>query len=200
MKTPGIVVTHARCFGRRKKLANRIKETGIGHQIRTRRAPDRLLIDTHQAFHAMHARHDPAAAANLRRALEFLAFILECRNLAAEFVRDEFDQRLTDETRLSRTGDTGDGGEEGSGNATLRWLRLLRVIRASFSHSRAARGVRSGKNDQGLARDLEIHVLEIVLARAAHANVSCAVWCGCAHRALMPHKRPCLRNEATPAS
>ena len=44
-EAPGVVVPRARRLGRGEQLAHVIEQSGVGREVRSRRAPDRLLID-----------------------------------------------------------------------------------------------------------------------------------------------------------
>ena len=103
-KASRIVATGARLLGCGEKLADVIEKAGIGGEIRARRAPDRLLVDPHQALDPFHAADDPASLAWNDRPLELLALFLLRRNIMAQMLRDQFDQGLADQARLAGAG------------------------------------------------------------------------------------------------
>jgi hypothetical protein len=56
-----IVSSGARLLGGGEELPDMIEQTGVGRQIRPRRATDRLLINNHQPFNFLQTADDLAA-------------------------------------------------------------------------------------------------------------------------------------------
>ena len=100
---PGVVVPGPRLFGRGEQLADMVEQPGVGRQVRPRRAADRLLVHPHQPLDASMPPAIRPPCVTTAAPLQLLALLLVGRQLVAELLGHQLDQRLADQARLARS-------------------------------------------------------------------------------------------------
>ena len=114
-KLPGVIARRPRLGSGGEQLAHVVEQPGIGRQIGARRTTDGFLIDLHQALDRLQPGRDLAAADLRRVVLKAQLFSLSLNARPSQLCTDQFQQRLTDQTRLAGTGHTGHRSETAQG-------------------------------------------------------------------------------------
>ena len=117
-EAPGVVMA---AFGGGRggeELADVVEQAGVGREVGTRRAPDRLLVDAHEPPDRLRAgaQATPRRKAGRRFEQVFGGDVLFLR-IDPEMGLDQFDEGFPDEARLARPRNAGDGAQHTQRNA-----------------------------------------------------------------------------------
>ncbi len=131
----GVVVAPARGGCRGVQLAHRVEQAGVGGQVGARRAPDGLLVDTHQPANRIGASMQAAARGQHELGRAVLDVVLGLRRLVPKMGADELHQRLAHETGLAGAGDARDRREQAQRKARVHVVQVVAGHAAQFQPS-----------------------------------------------------------------
>ncbi len=103
-----------------------IEEASVRSEIGARCTADRLLIHAHQAVHGFHACDDLTARRHIGRGEERILFVVVSGlDDTTQAIRDEFRQRLADQTRLAGSGHACDRGEAAKRKSDVETMQVV---------------------------------------------------------------------------